>query len=237
MATVANICNRVATVTGWTTTDASAEAVLILEFVNDAYRDACEKTECYTKVSGSISLTSGTYIYTIASAPFSLTDVERIVNVYVTDTAVTEQKLVKVSPDTIRNMRSGITQTTGTVLYYATPKPGEIWFHPTPGTGVTCKVDYVAAPPELVESGAGAGQETTPTAFNGTFHYRILANYAIAQCLDADQRDDSAPWWDRYYQGVEDLAAYVNEYQGRGMQLEHFADTPRRMVSDRSFDY
>lgn len=234
MATVTNLANRVCTYTGLATS--GAERTLVLEFLNDVYKQSCEYSEIYRTTCAAKTLTAGTWEYTLTASPFSLTDVDRLDRVMLTDSAVTELSLKPMPATFIRDQRSGVSQSNSTPLYYATPYPGRIWFHPPPASGTTVIMDYLATPPTLVESAPGAGEESTPSAFKALFHYRVLATGAIAMAMDSDQRDDADRWWQRYYVELDNLVAYVNEYTGRNIQLPFFNELPRRVSNDRSFD-
>ena len=233
MATVTQIANRVSRTTGWATTAATTERDMVLEFLNEIYQDACDRTECTKTTSASADLTAGTWQYTLASSPFSLSNISRIESVYGNDNFKLEEK----SAPWLREQRSGYSPSSERPVYYSTPAPGTIWFHPPPSSGSTIEIDYLKTPLVLVESGASANvSESTPTAFPSRFHFPILSNGAIAMALDGDQRKDSGPWWERYEIAVDKLSTWVQEYGGLNFVQPHFGSNNYRHSTDRSVD-
>lgn len=238
MATVQLLIDRVSYFTGLDPTNDTQDSTVILSILNETYLDACDRSGCTRTTSASAALTSGTWQYTLSAAPFSLTNINRIIDVYLSDTSVTEYVLQPLSSDQIRTERSGVAQAAITPRYYATPDPTTIWFHPPPGSGTTCYMDYEKNPLTLVTSGASAGvSETTPSAFPARWHYPILANGAIALAMEYDKQVQEATYfWNKYNIACDQLAGWVNEFTGpRGNQLDGFY-TSRRMTQDQSQD-
>lgn len=211
MATVAQIVDRVCALTGYDTTASSTERVFVLSACNDAYQQAVERSECYAGTF-SKSLTSGTAEYAWGTAPVDVTDVLRILDLWVTDSAGSVVRLRPLTDTAVRELEQG-SNTSGTTQYYSFPAPNRVNFYPTPGTGVTLAGVYVKNPPELVESAAGAGQETTPTAMPARFHHSVIGQLAAAICFERDNRFDDAGYWralvDREF---ERLTQWVNEF-------------------------
>lgn len=234
MATVTSIANRVCRYSGLATV--GNDRTLVLEFLNDIYKDAIQRSNTNVTTSASITLTAGTHTYTLSSAPFSLTDVERIQRV-VYSGSNSNVSLRRVSPAEMRDMRSGLSVTQGSPSFYCSPSPGKIMFYPTPVSGDTCIIDYVQIPPTLVESGPVAGEETTPSAIPDRFHHNILSTGGIASALDSDQNADADRWWSKYEMAIADLQAYVNEYGGDRMVDQFWGDWNTGGSTDRGIDY
>lgn len=235
MATVTNLADRVCRLTGLQNT--GTERTLVLEYLNDAYREAVDRSECYPKTSSSISVSADATTVTLSS---SITDLNKILNVYLSGyNGFTSLKLQPVSHRHMLDERDRTNSLSGIPRIYSIVQSGStttMHLHPAPDAAATMYVDYYGSPSTLVESAPGAGEESTPTAVPTQFHYRVIASGAIAMALETDQRKDSGPWWDRFEKGVADLTAHFNELVGDGVIEPHFADVYRISGTDRSVD-
>lgn len=235
MATTTNLADRICRLTGLQST--GSERTLILEYLNDAYREAVERSECYPKTSSNISVSAAASSITLSS---SITDLNKLRSVYFT--GYNGYSYLKLHPISNRNRIDQLDRTnslTGITRYYSLARSGgttTMYFHPAPTSAATLVCEYLAQPPTLVESAPGTGEESTPTAIPTQFHYRILAAGGIAMALETDQRRDSQMWWDRFEKGVNDLTAWVNEMPGDGVIEPHFQDSVRLGGTDRSLD-
>lgn len=213
MATVTQIVDRVCALTGYDTTASSTERVFVLSACNDAYQQAVERSECYVGTF-SKSLTSGTGEYAWGTAPVDVTDVLRILELWCTNSSGGVTRLRQLTDSAVRELEQG-SGASGNPQWYSFPAPNRINLFPTPGTGITLAGVYVKVPNELVESGAGAGQETTPSAMPSRFHHAIIGQLAAAICFERDNRFDDAG----YHRALADreferLTQWVNEFGG-----------------------
>lgn len=234
MATVTNLADRVCRLTGLQST--GTERALILEYLNDVYREAVERSECYPKTSAAISVAASAATVTLSS---TITDLNKILSVYFTDySGYQTLKLKPISMRRLRDEKDKLSSVSGVPQYYSLVRSGStttMHLYPSPQVAATMYVDYYGMPLTLVESAPAATEESTPTAIALQFHYRVLAAGAIALALETDQRKDSQPWWDRYEKGIADLTAWVNEMVGDGLIEPHF-DQGSSMRGDRSRD-
>jgi hypothetical protein len=137
-------------------------------------------------------------------------------------------------------LKDRVNDPVGVPKFYSVVRSGAtttLHLYPSIDSAATMYVDYYAVPPTLVESGPGAGEESTPTAFPTQFHYRILASAGIAMGLETDQRKDSGPWWDRFEKGIADLTAWMNELAGDHKIEPHFSEDYSLGDRDRSRDF
>jgi hypothetical protein len=213
MATVTQILDRVCGITGYDTTGGGTERVFALSALNDAYMQAVERSECHAD-KFSKTLTSGTAEYEWGTAPVDVTGVLRILDLWVTDSSGGVSRLRQLTDSAMRELESG-SGSSGTPAYYSFPSPNRLNLYPTPGSGVTLGGIYIADPPVLVESGAVAGQETTPSVIPSRFHYSVLGNLAVAICFERDNRFDDANYYRSLFEReIEALSLWVDEFGG-----------------------
>ena len=235
MATVTNIADRVCRLTGLQST--GSERTLVLEYLNDAYREAVERSECYPKTSSSVSVSADATSTTISG---TVTDLGKVHSVYLS--GYDGYSYLKLQPVSMRQrleLLHAESSSSGIPRFYAIRYSGgtvTLHLYPLPESAATVVLEYNATPLTLVESAPGAGQESTPTAIPSVFHYRTIAAGAIAMALETDQRRDSQPWWDRFERGVMDLTMWVNEFQGDHLVESHFLPSGKLGGSDRSRD-
>jgi hypothetical protein len=215
LATVTNIADRVCRLTGLQST--STERTLVLEYLNDAYREAVERTECYPKTSASISVAANASTVTLSS---TVTDLNKLLNVYFSDyNGYSRLKLQPVSHRRMLDLKDRVNDPVGVPKFYSVVRSGTtttLHLYPSIDSAATMYVDYYAVPPTLVESGPGAGEESTPTAFPTQFHYRILASAGIAMGLET---------------------AWMNELAGDHKIEPHFSEDYSLGDRDRSRDF
>lgn len=191
MATVTALVDYVCDFSGMTKTAAAAERTLVLAMMNQAYTEAVAQAECYN-VTTTASLTTADGDYEIGTSPFNLTGFVSFNNLWVNDSASTNEPLVQVTENDIREARRGAGSANSTPTMYAVSYPN-IYFYPLPAASTTLSISYARTPLTLVESGASAGtSETTPTAFPAHFHYSVLANHTLALAYNYMQRSDQA---------------------------------------------
>lgn len=230
MPTVSNIASRVSLFTGLQNT--GTEETLILEFMNEAYQQAVEESECYT------SITTLSYASDLESvdADSATTGIIRIIDVSLSDyngySRVMLKPLSRSSYSDEVNLSSGSSGIPRFYSFYNTSSGLQVALYPRPSSDATIEIEYVAVPPVLVKTSPSAGQETTPSAIPSYLHHRVISAGAIAMCFDREQRlDKSQQWWDRFDQGVRDLAARENELHG-SRQIDHFFDDSLRIGDD-----
>lgn len=233
MATVTALADRASQVTGLATTE--AERALIVAALNDAYVKAVEETEAYNVTSSAKSLTSGTADYELSASPISLTDILRIKAIVTTGGGRENAPLTRRQEDYLLSLREGGGGVaTGAVVYYATAGTNTLRLYPTPGAGVTLTFHYIGTPPTLVESGAVAGEETTPSKIPARFHWDVIGAGAIAEALLKDQRvEDAMFWMQRYEQGVMALRRWVNEFGGEPAPVPFATEYPHSLDPDQ----
>ena len=211
MPTVSAICDRVSHVTGLSTT--GTDRTKILSYVQQAYDTSVLEAGAYT-ATASKSLTSGTADYTIGTAPLDIDGLLEIRALWIDDDAVDNIPLRQIPEHEILSLRQGET-VSSTPLYYAVRGTRELLLFPTPGANTTLKVSYLAEPPTLVEATPGAGEEDTPTAVPGPFHYDVLANKAISLALEYDNRFEEAATFDaKWAVGMDRMLAWVARFGG-----------------------
>lgn len=206
--------------------------------MNDVYSAACETSECFLK-QDTLTYTAGAEEVSLASECSGLI---KALSVHLDD--YSGYGTLKLDPiDRVgwlrekdrSNSTEGIPRFYN--LYY---KSGVLYLslYPTPDTAATVAVEYVSTPPTLVASGAGAGEETTPSAFPARYHYSIISNGAIAMAHEHDGKLDKADrFWQRYDVAVERLSAVMNELNGNEQMIAHFRESSRLGSTDRSRDF
>jgi len=210
VATVTALADRACSVTGLQTT--GTERALIVAALNDCYQRAISESGAY-RGSSTESLTAGTGDYDIATT-FAITDLLEIKHVTASGGGLTNTRMIRVPESELLEMRENTT-TTGASSYYALAGDTSFMVFPTPGASQTVTIYYVKAPPTLVESGAGAGEETTPSKIPARFHWDVLLAGSVVQALSKDQRaEDMAFWQARYEGGLASYLEYVNRVGG-----------------------
>lgn len=236
MATVTNLADRVCRLTGLQST--GSERTLVLEFLNDAYREAVERSECYPVLSSAISVAADDNETTVTS---DIANVNRILNVYLSNySGYGTLALKPISRRRLIAEQDKLSSYSGIPQYYHLRRTGstlEMALFPRPESTASMYIEYYSNPPTLVESAPGAGEESTPTAIPTQFHYRVIAAGAIAMALDSDQRKDSGMWWERFDKGIYDLTSWTNQLQGPDVIEPWFDDDRRIGNTDRSRDF
>jgi hypothetical protein len=212
MPTVTALADRVCHVTGLATT--STDRTKVLTYLNQAYAYSALEAGNYTSTF-SKSLTADDGDYTIGTAPLDVTDIVELRRLWVTDGAVTDRPLRQISEAELLSLRQASTVPSSTPLYYAVRGTRELLLYPNPTSGTTLEGSYLASAPTLVESGPGAGEESTPTAIPAAFHYDVIANKAISLALEYDNRFEEAAGFDaKWATAMERLMSWVSRFGG-----------------------
>jgi hypothetical protein len=212
LATVEQICDRVCSITGLS--ESGTDRANVLSYANQAYALTVLEVGSYTSTF-SKSLTADDGDYTIGTSPLDVTDIIELRRLWVTDGAVTDRPLRQISEAELIQLRQATTVPSSTPLFYAMRGTRELLLYPNPASGTTLEGSYLAAAPELVESGATTGQEATPTAIPAAFHYDVIANRAIALAMEYDNRFEEAGLYDqKWSNAVDRLMAWANRFGG-----------------------
>lgn len=209
MPSVTQLLDRASKLTGLRTT--GSERVLALQALQDAYNRAVMDSEC--------NLSYATYSFLTSSDTYLLTDVllEQPTRLYhvTLDVGGTDVPLQQVSfQELLEKKERGLD--TGSPMVYSTVGFQSIAFAPNPAVGDTVGVWYVDACPTLVESGAVAGEETTPSKLPANFHWSILLPATVLEMLDKDQRlAESGMWNERYMNGIGRLQEHIGQMGGQ----------------------
>lgn len=209
MATVTALLDRASKLTGLRTT--GTERALALQALQDAYTRSVMDAEC--------SLTNATYTFIASSDDYSLTTMlaeapTRLYSVSLgasgSTTPVQQVSLQELLEH--REVGSGV----GTPTMYATIGFERIAFYPNPAVGDVANVWFVDSVPTLVESGAVAGEETTPSKLPTNFHWAILLPAMVLEMLDKEQRlAESGMWNERYERGIARLQEHIGQMGGQ----------------------
>lgn len=230
MATVTQLCDRVCQVTGLSVQGDDRSQVL--GYVNQAYELSVMEAGAYTS-SFSKTLTAGVGDYTIGVAPLDVSGVLEIRQLWVDDASLSNRPLIRVPEYEIQAMRQAQT-VSSTPLYYAVRGDRQLLLYPSPVDGASLSGVYLSAPPELVESSAGAGEETTPSAIPSVFHYELLTSKAISLAMEFDNRFDEASLYDQKWNtSLGRYMAYVARFGGPSIHSvgDVSFDGPRSMDS------
>lgn len=208
MATVTEILDRASRVTGLRTS--GSERTVALQALQNAYRRAMLESECDPQyVSYTIAASSDDYdLATVLGAtPVRLMHVSL-------GTSGGRMNLQQVSMAELLDNRER-EEVVGLPCMYATIGFDRIAFWPNPSVGDTVRFWYLADTPTLVESGAGAGEETTPSKVPVSFHWDILLPGTVLELLDKDQRNEEASFWGaRYERGIARLMEHIGQMGG-----------------------
>lgn len=229
MPTTTEIADRVCQVTGLSTT--GTDRTQVLSYLNQAYAQAVMESGGYTSTF-SKTLTADDGDYTIGTAPLDVTDMLELRQLWITDSAVTLRRVARVPEHELMSLRQGTTSSS-TPLYYAVRGTQELLLFPYPTSGTTLVGSYLKSAPTLVESGATAGQEATPTAFPSPFHFDVIGNRAIALAMEFDNRfEEAAQYEARWDAAMGRLLAWVNRFGGPTVESVDYGgyDGPRDMA-------
>lgn len=211
MATVAALADRVCAVTGLA--DTGADRALVLGYLNQTYANSVLEAGGYIGTF-SASLTANDDTYTIGTAPLSVTDLVEIRALWVTDQAVSYRPVRQVSERQIMDLRQGIASP-ATPLFYAVRGTTELLLYPAPQSGTVLEGSYLKSAPVLVESSAGAGEETTPSAIPSAFHFEVISNGALALAMEYENRFEEAAAYDaKWGNGIQRLLAWTSRFGG-----------------------
>ena len=208
MATVTQLLDRAAQLTGLRTS--GTERTLALQALQNTYRRALLDTECDpTYVSYTFSSSDDSY-----SLATLLSDTPvRLLHVSLT-TSGGELPMSQVSSRELFDMRA-VQEAQGTPRLYSTIGFDRIAFYPNPGVGDTVQIWYLADTPTLVETGAGAGEEESPSKIPVHFHWDVLLAGTVLEMLDKDQRSKDVEFWSmRYERGLAKLIEHIGQFGG-----------------------
>lgn len=212
MATVTALVDRIQSLTGLS---GSTEEAFVVTALNQAYEQSCAEAGIVIAGTGSAALTSGTDDYTLGTTPFNTTGFVEFRSLWLTGGGTPLELLERKTEDEIRTARQAVSSTTADPYWYAVSGESLLMLYPTPGAGLTLKFSFVKTPNVLIESAPGAGEESTPTAFDSAYHYSVLCNKALEICFeykrDAGMADRYAQ---KYAQGLAELTAHVGRVGG-----------------------
>lgn len=210
MATVTNILDRAARITGLRMT--STERDLALEALQDVYRQVVSQTESY--------LSTATYNVTESVDGYALDDVLsgvaplKLAHVSIENGGV-QSPLQQVSLQELLDLRDTFTGEGGSPFYYAANGFTGLEFYPNPAAGDVINVVYIADVPTLVEFDPQAGEEITPTQVPEQFHFSILLPGIVLQMLEKDQRLAEADLWQgRFDRGMNRMQEWIGQFGG-----------------------
>jgi hypothetical protein len=193
-------------------TASSADRALILGFLQEAVDQIAVDAEINTDATQSVSLTSGTSLYTLGSSPFNISDLISIQEIQVSDGSSTSIPLQQITMSELRGLQQGAGQANATPSCYAVDYPSII-FYPTPGAGTTLNVSYVADSVTLADSG------TALTFIPKAFQYGCVAEFATALAKQYKQDKTWSVHMERYQQdrvrGLPALRRWKSRVGGR----------------------
>lgn len=226
MATVTEILNRAARVTGLRMS--SSERELALMALQNAYARAVMDAE--------ISLASATYQFTSSDSEYDLSTLlgEQPTRLYhvALDYGGDNCPMQQVSFQELLDLRE-VSDTYGSPGYYATIGFNKIGFYPNPEPGDQVTIWYVDDVPTLVEADPGVGEETTPSKIPVVFQWDVLLPGTVLEMLDKDQRlAESQMWMDRYEKALSRMREHIGQmggdanraYSNRGFNRGRFND-------------
>lgn len=187
----AQIITRVANTARMNAATGSADRVLVLGFVQEAVDQVSLDAEINTDPSQAVSLAAGTHTYNLTTSPFAVTDLISIQQIELTDGANTAVLLDRVTMGQVRDQQQGAGQANTTPYCYAVEYP-TIVFYPTPGSGTTLNIDYVADGPTVADTSSAL------TLMPKAVQWGTLAEFAIALAKQYKQDPTWTQHMDRY---------------------------------------
>ncbi len=138
-------------------TAASAERVLCLSWLQEGADRALGEAQVPVTSEASVTLTAGDPTYTLDASPFP-TDMVALLDVVVTDTALTASPVQYITPHEMQGRRvGGSGVASGTPFEYSGDWPNfVIWPPPSNGT-TTLTITYLASAPTLADNGTALG--------------------------------------------------------------------------------
>lgn len=132
-------------------TAASSDRVLALSWLQEAADRSLGEAQLPVTSEATVTLTAGDPTYALDASPFP-TDMIALLEVSVTDSAVTGEPVPYVTPHEMQGMRQGGTAVaSGTPQAYSGDWPNiVVW--PPPGAGTTLGITYLANAPTLVDN-------------------------------------------------------------------------------------
>lgn len=210
MATVTQLLDRGSQLTGLAAS--GTERTLALYSLQDVYNEVVEECDL-NETDASFTFDESKRTWSL-STDMSLSDVYRIKHIRRTTTGLGEY-LEHVDPSVEMGL-AGQGLASGIPRKYAVKNFDEIRFWPIPDSGDAIQITYIAAPPTLVESAPGAGEESTPSKVPELFHWSVLLPGMVVQMLDKDQRSEDASFWQaRYEAGKQALKINRRRFGGK----------------------
>lgn len=210
MATVTQILDRAARITGLRMTAGTTERALALAALNDVYARAVSEAETHLDYA-SYTIPTSEDVYYLAD--ICSEEPQKLVDVSLND-QLGLGPLQQVSFPELREEHESHLSA-GSPYMYAVVGFDRIAFEPNVSVGDTVNVWYVPPVPELVEDGPAANQQSTPSWVPNAFHWDVLLPGIVIQMLDKDQRiAEGGTWNTRYENGLARLKEYMGQVGG-----------------------
>lgn len=128
---------------------ASADRARALRWLQEGAERACSDAKVPVTSEASVSLTAGDPTYTLDASPFP-TDMVALLDVTVTDSAVTGSPVTYITPHEMQARRNGSGVANSTPYEYSGDWPNfVVW--PPPAASTTLTITYLAAAPTLAD--------------------------------------------------------------------------------------
>ena len=211
MPSVAQLADRVCAVTGLS--DTGSDRAQVVGYLDQAYATSVMEAGGYAGAFSS-ALTQGVADYTFGTAPLDVTDLLELRNLWISDGTVSRRRVARIPEHELMSLRQGDVPS-ATPLFYAVRGTTGLLLYPAPASGTTLAGSYLKAAPELVESAASMGQETTPSAIPSPFHHDVIGNKAMSLAMEFENRFEEAANYDaKWSVAMERLLAWVSRFGG-----------------------
>lgn len=180
----------------------------ITSLINQAYLQLVAQTRPLI-TTATITLVSGTGDYTLSAAPFSLTDIQDIRNLVITDSGTLQSYLLQqCTPEFMALIRQTQSTAGGQMTYWSASGLNQISFFPAPSsTSTSLALTYQARPALLAAAG------DVPVGIPVEYHDLIVVG-ALARAVRVWKPEIGSFYHDSYNKMLGEYRQYLNRRTG-----------------------
>lgn len=204
-------------------TASSTDRARVLRWLQEAADRACGDAGVPVTSEASVSLTAGDATYALDASPFP-TDMVALLDVAVTDSALTLAPVNYITPHEMQRRRvGGDSASSGTPYEYSGDWPNFV-LYPTPGSGASLKITYLANAPTLADT------STAISVVPPQFAWGCFYEFAMYRAMQyKKQADDAADHLKAYQKDRDAGLPALRRWAGSAMARQ--GATQPRLVS------